>query len=81
MASCNVDGKNKIDFVDDTIPKLEENSPQFRFWMHHNSMVSSWLLISVSKEISASFIYVENAAEIWKELQDCFELKNSPRAF
>lgn len=32
-----LDGMNKAGFVDGTIPKLEENPPQFRSWMRNNN--------------------------------------------
>lgn len=76
-----LDSKNKTGFVDGLLPKPEVNHPQFRSWMRNNSKVSSWLLNSVSKEISASIIYAANAAEIWKELHDRLQQKNGPRVF
>lgn len=70
-----LDGKNKTNFVDDTLPKLEDHSPQYRSWMSNINVVSSWLFNLVSKEISASVIYVVNVIEIWKELKDRFQQK------
>lgn len=67
-----LDGNNKTGFVDVTIPKLEEKSPQYHSWMCNNITISSWLPNSVSKEISASVIYASNATEIWKDLYNRF---------
>lgn len=76
-----LDGNNKTGCMDVTIPKPEENSPQYRSWMRSNNIVSSWLLNSISKQISASVIYAANAAEIEKELQNRFQQKNDTRVF
>lgn len=71
-------GNNKICFVDGSIPKSAEIDPFFRSWMHNNNTISSWLLNSISKEILANVIYVENAVKIWKEFHDHFQEKNGP---
>ena len=39
-------------------------------------MVISWILNSISKEISASIIYVYSAREIWIDLRDRFQQSN-----
>ena len=44
-------------------------------------MVISWILNSVSKEISASIIYAHSAREIWIDLRDRFQQSNGPRNF
>jgi hypothetical protein len=44
-------------------------------------MVLSWLLNSVSTEIANSIIYIDDASEIWNDLQDRFSQHNGPRIF
>ena len=44
-------------------------------------MVLSWILNSVSKEISASIIYAHSAREIWIDLRDRFQQSNGLRMF
>ncbi|XP_068638505.1 uncharacterized protein [Aristolochia californica] len=44
-------------------------------------MVISWILNSVSKEISASVIFAASAREIWLDLRDHFQQRNGPRIF
>ena len=49
--------KNKIGFIDGSIMKPEGNDLNLlNFWVKNNHMVISWILNSVSKEISASII-------------------------
>lgn len=44
-------------------------------------MVLSWILNSVSKEISASIIFADTAQEVWLDLKDCIQQSNGPRIF
>jgi hypothetical protein len=75
--------KNKIGFVNGALPQPEvpESDPLSFSWCRCNNMVLSWLINSVSKEIAASIIYIESAADMWKDLQDRFSHLNGPRVF
>lgn len=46
-----------------------------------NNIIISWILNSVSKEISASVMYSESAYDMWKDLQERFQQTNGPRIF
>ena len=49
--------KNKLGFIDGSIPKPDSsNLPLLNSWIRNNNVVISWILNSVSKEISASII-------------------------
>lgn len=72
--------KNKIAFVDGSLLKPSNLSDPLSFtWCCLNNMVLSWLLNFVSKEIAASIMYIDYAAEMWMDLQDCFSQHNGPR--
>ncbi|XP_075499955.1 uncharacterized protein LOC142538526 [Primulina tabacum] len=74
--------KNKFGFVDGTIVKPSEaDSNLLNFWTRNNNIVISWILNSVSKEISASVLFSESAANIWADLQERFQQSNGPRIF
>lgn len=74
--------KNKLDFVEGTvISEPDPADPTFRAWLRNNNVVISWILNSVSKEISSSIIYLSTAAEMWKELKERFQQSNGPRIF
>lgn len=74
--------KNKMGFVDGSISKPAESDHNlFNAWVRNNNIVISWLLNSVSKDISASILFVESASEIWSELQERFQQSNGPRIF
>ena len=51
--------KNKIGFIDGSITKPEGNDMNLlNSWIRNNNVVISWILNSISKEISASIIFI-----------------------
>nr|BAE98790.1 hypothetical protein [Arabidopsis thaliana] len=79
FVSLNV--KNKIAFVDGTLPRPPESDPSFRVWSRCNSMVKSRILNSVTKQIYKSILRFNDAAEIWKDLDTRFHITNLPRSY
>lgn len=74
--------KNKLGFIDGSLPKPEVTDVNIHnSWIRLNNMVISWILNSVSKEISASIIFSESAYDIWKDLKERFQQSNGPRIF
>ena len=63
--------KNKLGFIDGTIPRLTPGDASLlNAWVRNNNMVISWILNSVWKEISASVTYFESARDIWLNLKE-----------
>ena len=58
------DAKNKISFVDGTLPRQAESDPMFKIWSRCNSMVKSWLLNTVNREIYDNIFYYEDVVEM-----------------
>ncbi|KAL5810760.1 hypothetical protein ACOSQ3_027485 [Xanthoceras sorbifolium] len=57
--------KNKLGFIDGSISKPDGNQIDLlNSWIRNNNIVISWILNSVSKDISASIIFTEYAHEI-----------------
>lgn len=74
--------KNKFEFVDNSLPKPDGSDPEkLKLWCRNNNIVISWILNAVSKDISASIIYLETASAMWKELNERFRQSNGPRIF
>ncbi|XP_073138563.1 uncharacterized protein [Henckelia pumila] len=74
--------KNKLAFIDGSIPKpVITNQHLLNAWTRNNNIVISWLLNSVSKEISASILFAESSADIWNDLKDRFHQSNGPHIF
>ncbi|XP_075492397.1 uncharacterized protein LOC142530447 [Primulina tabacum] len=61
--------KNKLEFVDGDIIRPQVNDQLFGAWNRCNSMVISWILNSVSKEIADSLMYFSTAHEVWIDLR------------
>ena len=70
--------KNKIGFVDGTIPRAAQTGLLFNAWNRCNSMVTLWIINSVSKDIADSLMYIATAAEIQTDLCDHFRHDNAP---
>ncbi|XP_062099685.1 uncharacterized protein LOC133805519 [Humulus lupulus] len=74
--------KNKIGFLDGSIPKPSiSDLSLYNAWIHNNNIVISWILNSISKDISASILYDESTSEIWKDLRVRFQRRNGPHIF
>ncbi|KAF8409906.1 hypothetical protein HHK36_002425 [Tetracentron sinense] len=79
--STALNAKNKYCFVDGSIDVPLPTSADFSAWKRCNDMVKSWLLNSLSQEISDSVIYASSAKEIWEDLQERFAQSNVPRIY
>ncbi|XP_061351894.1 uncharacterized protein LOC133296862 [Gastrolobium bilobum] len=73
--------KNKLFFVDGSLPRPVSDDLLFQSWNRCNSMVTSWILNSVSKDISDSLLYFSSASEIWTDLRNRFLQANGPKIF
>nr|KYP74100.1 Retrovirus-related Pol polyprotein from transposon TNT 1-94 [Cajanus cajan] len=73
--------KNKLAFIDGTLPKPASTDSTFVAWNHANNVVISWLYNSVSKDIITSILFASTAQEIWHDLKTRFSKKNGSRIF
>jgi hypothetical protein len=73
--------KNKVCFVDGSLPKPSVFESYFNAWVRCNDLVVSWILNSVSKEIYNTVIYITSAKDMWQDLKDRYTQKNGPRVF
>ena len=68
-----LDAKSKLGFVDGSITASMAITPLEKIaWSKNNSMISSWILNSVSPHISGSVIYRNTAMEVWNSLKNRF---------
>jgi hypothetical protein len=74
--------KNKLRFLNGSLGKpSDELGAEYHAWIHCNTMVTSWILNSVSKDIATSVIYIDNDADVWTDLKERFSQKNEPRIY
>ena len=75
-----LDAKSNLGFVDASITACMAITPLEKIaWSKNNSMISSWILNSVSPHITTSVIYRDTALEVWNALGNCFSQANGPR--
>ena len=73
--------RNKLGFVDGSVPKPDPTSPTFKSWSRCNDMVLSWILGALSKQIGRSVIYSTTAYQMWQELNDRYGIPNAAQLF
>ena len=73
--------KNKLSFIDGTYTPQSLNSPLYGGWKKADCMIFSWLLNSICKDISESFIYANSARDLWLEVEAHFGESNGPMIY
>ena len=76
-----LDAKNKIGFIDGSLPRPPESDLHFRIWSRCNSLVKSWIINSVSTQIYRSILRLSDATDIWSDLHIRFHMTNLPRTY
>ncbi|EOY13452.1 Uncharacterized protein TCM_032027 [Theobroma cacao] len=64
--------RNKIGFMNGTIPKLDATKPIFPSWTRCNNLLVAWLLDSITQPIASIVFYVESTMEIWNTFKQNF---------
>ncbi|XP_015170359.1 uncharacterized protein [Solanum tuberosum] len=73
--------KNKTGFINGKVLKPPLDSPGFSQWERCDDMVTSWILNSLSKDLRDSLQYVDNAKELWDELEDRYDQPNGAKLY
>ncbi|XP_013594941.1 PREDICTED: uncharacterized protein LOC106303143 [Brassica oleracea var. oleracea] len=73
--------RNKLGFIDGTIPKPPDSHRDAGSWSRCNDMVATWIMNSVSKKIAQSLLYMSTAESIWKNLLVRFKQDDAPRVY
>ncbi|GJW82025.1 putative RNA-directed DNA polymerase [Tanacetum coccineum] len=70
-----INTRNKTGFLDETCLKstYANSAPLSNQWEICNSIVLSWLLNSVSRELFLGQIFSDNAFEVWAELKETYD--------
>lgn len=77
----NLDAKNKLSFVDGSLPRPDMDDGLFKIWSRCNSMLKAWLLNVVNKEIYDSILYYEDVVEMWNDRYFRFRANNLLRKY
>ena len=70
--------KQKLGFVNGKCVQPDMNSKEYEAWLRADSMVISWILNSISKDIVDAFLYTNTVKELWDELGERFGECNGP---
>ncbi|XP_040988993.1 uncharacterized protein LOC121236615 [Juglans microcarpa x Juglans regia] len=74
--------KNKLDFINGSLSQpTDPDNPLLDLWECCNDMVVSWIQNSINPSLKSSVIFVDNARDIWVDLQEPFSQQNGPRIF
>ena len=73
--------RNKLGFIDGTIPKPLDTHRDAGSWSRCNDMVATWLMNSVSKQIGQSLLFMSTAESIWKNILSRFKQDDAPRVY
>ena len=61
--------RNKFGFVDGSIAEPDSSSPLYNSWSRCNATVLSLLTNSLSLDLKASVMYINNARDLWIDLK------------
>ncbi|KAF7813102.1 uncharacterized protein G2W53_034078 [Senna tora] len=75
-----LEAKDKIGFVDGSIQALED-SAEYKKWKAVDSMIKSWIVNSISKTFSDTFVYCLTAKDLWDVLEERFGVSNAPQLY
>lgn len=73
--------KNKIGLIDGSCNRESQNAAFRTQWDRCNAVVLSWLINSVSKEITVSITFFENAQDIWNDLREQFNMTDETKVY
>ncbi|KAL0402574.1 UNVERIFIED_CONTAM: Retrovirus-related Pol polyprotein from transposon RE1 [Sesamum latifolium] len=71
----------KLGYISGNNPKPAEDSEEYEQWVRTDSLVISWLLNTISKEIVESFLYIDTARELWLEIEARYGVSNGPLVY
>lgn len=73
--------KSKTGFINGKIVKPDSADPSFAHWERCDDMVTSWILNSLSPDLRDGLQYVNNARELWEELEDRYDQTNGCKLY
>lgn len=71
--------KQKIGFIDGTIPKPADDHPDLGRWLAANSMIVGWIRTSIDAKVCSTVTHVPDAYKLWETLRFRFSVKNGTR--
>ncbi|XP_074363126.1 uncharacterized protein LOC141703534 [Apium graveolens] len=73
--------KRKYGFLDGSVIRSATDAVEASQWDTCNNMIISWIHNNVSDSIKSSVLFINNASDIWKQLEKRFSLTNGSRKY
>lgn len=72
--------RKKLGFIYKRIKRPEDpiDPDELDHWEQCNCAVTTWIVNSLSKEIAASLVHIDDAADAWEDLEAWFGGSNGP---
>ncbi|KAL0319663.1 UNVERIFIED_CONTAM: hypothetical protein Sradi_5227800 [Sesamum radiatum] len=71
-------GKDKLGFIDGSCGKPTEDSIELKQWKITDSLVRTWILRTMTKDIMNAFLYAALARSLWTELEARYGESDGP---
>lgn len=71
--------KSKLGFINGSISRPADESPNFLDWEKADSMVSAWIINSTDPSLHNSISHATTARDVWLDLEERFSQTNAPR--
>ena len=76
-----LNARNKIGFIDGTLPPRPSNSVDEKEWDHCNNLVIKWLITYLDRYVAKSVTYFKTARDIWLDLNGRFGKTSSSQIY
>ncbi|CAO2828068.1 unnamed protein product [Amaranthus hypochondriacus] len=73
--------KNKLGFIDGSLPKPTENDPNCAAWKRCDAIIISYILRSLESSIARSVLFFGTSQEVWKVLEERFSQTSGPQLY
>ena len=71
--------RKKFGFIDGTIGKPDDGSPDLEDWWTNNSLLVSWIMNTIEPSLRSTMSHMEVAMDLWNDIQERFSIVNGPR--
>ncbi|KAF7804016.1 uncharacterized protein G2W53_043127 [Senna tora] len=74
--------KNKLGFIDGSLPPPQDTmSDAFLRWSDADSMVTAWILHSMTKDLMEAYMFSPSARDLWLEMEEKFGVSDKSVVF
>lgn len=73
--------QSKLELIDGTLLEPTPETSYYKQWIRTDAMISSWIINSISKELSSGFTHIPNTRKLWEASVHRFGRCNGPRIY